>query len=108
MMNGDEFCPLRYCRGVLWFEAFWRVVSALTDAGPTGLLVGTGAVAGVLLIAVLAAGSVLSRRATSVDPGISHQALREHAGRTGVPRHRDPDAAGRTRPRGPTGLLAAA
>ncbi|OJF10121.1 hypothetical protein BG844_33985 [Couchioplanes caeruleus subsp. caeruleus] len=92
----------------MWFEAFRQVVSVLTDAGPTGLLVGTGALAGVLLIAVLAAGVVLSRRATSVTPVITRRALRECAGRTGVPRHRDPDAAGRTRPRGPTGLLAAA
>ncbi|WP_242625079.1 DUF6412 domain-containing protein [Krasilnikovia cinnamomea] len=88
---------------MIWFEAFWQVVSVLTDAGPTGLLAGTGAVASVLLIVALAAGVLLSRRAASANPGITHRALRERAGRTGVPRHRDPDAAGRTRPRGPTG-----
>ncbi|GAB1691189.1 DUF6412 domain-containing protein [Krasilnikovia sp. M28-CT-15] len=93
---------------MIWFEAFRLLVSMLTEAGPTGLLVGTGAVAGVLLIAALAAGVVLSSRATAVHPRIRLRALRDRAGRTGVPRHRDPDAAGRTRPRGPTGLLAAA
>ncbi|WP_430782135.1 DUF6412 domain-containing protein [Actinoplanes sp. G11-F43] len=35
-------------------------------------------------------------------------ALRSRAVRAGVPRHRDPDAPGRTRPRGPTGAPAAA
>ncbi|MFC3385798.1 DUF6412 domain-containing protein [Couchioplanes azureus] len=93
---------------MIWFEAFWQVVSVLTDAGPAGLFVGTGAVAGVLVIAVLAAAVVLSRRTTWVNRGTTHRTWRERAGRTGVPRHRDPDAAGRTRPRGPTGLPAAA
>src|SRR4051794_40206443 len=83
LMDGDGGCALMYGSGVIWVEAFWQVVSVLTDAGPTGLLVGTGAVAGVLLIAVLAAGVVLSRRATSVNPGIIHRAWRERLERTG-------------------------
>lgn len=92
--------------GVTWFEAFWQLVSVLTEPGPAGLLVGAGV--GVLLIAALTAGVLLGRRAAVPDRPVTRRVLREHAGRTGVPRHRDPDAAGRTRPRGPTGALAVA
>lgn len=93
--------------GVIWLAAFSYLVSVLTEAGPTGLLLGTGAIAGVLLVAVFATGA-LGRRAAAVDPCATRRVLRERADRAGVPRHRDPDAPGRTRPRGPTGLLAAA
>lgn len=93
---------------MIWFEAFWHLVSVLTEAGPTGLIVGAGAVAGVLLIAVLTAGVLLGRRAAAPDPRVTRRVLQDRAGRSGVPRHRDPDAPGRTRPRGPTGAPAVA
>ncbi|MEV6597898.1 DUF6412 domain-containing protein [Actinoplanes sp. NPDC051346] len=93
---------------MIWWEALWRLVSVLTEAGPTGLLVGTGVMAGVLLSAVVTAGVLLGRRAPVADPRVIVRVLRTRAGRTGVPRHRDPDASGRTRPRGPTGRVAAA
>lgn len=110
------------------FEALWRMVSVLTrsgpaglllgiagalagvltESGPAGLLVGAGAVAGVLLVTVLTASVLLGGRVTVTGPGASRRWLRERARRTGVPRYRDPDADGRTRPRGPTAALAAA
>jgi hypothetical protein len=93
---------------VTWVEALWHVVSVLTDAGPTGLLVGAGAVAAALLGTVIAAGARLGRRPATAGPHLTRRALQERTRRTGVPRHRDPDASGRVRPRGPTGLLAAA
>ncbi|MCA2211306.1 DUF6412 domain-containing protein [Jidongwangia harbinensis] len=91
-----------------WLEAFWHLVSVLTDAGPTGLLAGAGAVAGVLLGTVVAAGVRLGRRPAAIGPHVTRRVLRERTRRTGVPRHRDPDASGRVRPRGPTRPLAAA
>jgi hypothetical protein len=93
---------------VIWFEAFWQLVSVLTAAGPTGLLVGTGAVAGLLLIVALSAGVLWGRRPTGADSRDAGRTLRQQAARTGVPRHRDPDASGRIRPRGPTRAFAAA
>jgi hypothetical protein len=98
---------------VNWFEALWRLafwclVSVLTESGPTGLLLGAGAVAGVLLVTALAASVVLSGRIAAASPGVSRRVLRERARRTGIPRYRDPDADGRTRPRGPTAAFAAA
>jgi hypothetical protein len=92
---------------MIWFEALWRLVSLLTDAGSAGLLLG-GAAAGVLLLAAIAAVVSIARRAALPDARITRRALRERTARTGVPRHRDPDAPGRTRPRGPTAAPAAA
>lgn len=80
-----------------WFEAIWRLVSVLTDAGPTGLLADTGALAGLPVIAMLAVGRPTGRRAVTADPGQAGRALRRRALRAGVPPHRDPDAAGRAR-----------
>jgi len=85
--------------------AFWHLVSLLTGASPADSAL---AAAAVLLIAVLAAGMFTGRRLTAGDARIPGIGLRARAERTGVPRHRDPDAAGHTRPRGPTGVLAAA
>jgi hypothetical protein len=93
---------------VIWVEALWRLVSVLTESGPTGLLLGAGAIAGVLLVTVLTASVLLGGRTAAVNPGASRRVLRERARRTGVPRYRDPDADGRTRPRGPTAAHAAA
>ena len=93
---------------VICFEAFWHLGSVLTEAGPTGLLAGAGVAAGVLLGVVITAGVLLGRRPATLGPSVTRRVMRERAGRAGVPRHRDPDAAGRVRPRGPTGLVAAA
>ena len=75
-----------------WLDAIWCVVSLLTDAGPVA----------VLLIAVIAAGLLLLRATAADAPAETGRALLTRAARVGVPRHRDPDASGRTRPRGPT------
>jgi hypothetical protein len=92
-----------------WLAALWHVLGVLVDAGPAGLLAGTAAVAGTLLVAALAA-LVLLRRALAGRrvQALTGRALRERSGRIGVPRHRDPDAAGRPRPRAPSAVLAAA
>ncbi|BAL90049.1 hypothetical protein AMIS_48290 [Actinoplanes missouriensis 431] len=89
---------------VMWWEALWRLVGLLTDAGPTALLVGA---AGLLLVTVLAAGLMIDFR-SAANPLVSRSAMRDRARRAGVPRHRDPDAPGRTRPRGPTARPVAA
>ncbi|BBH70475.1 hypothetical protein ACTI_71600 [Actinoplanes sp. OR16] len=91
---------------MLW-EALWRLVGLLTDAGPTAMLVGAASVAGVLLLTALAASALLDSRAVA-NPPVSRAEMRDRARRTGVPRHRDPDAPGRTRPRGPTWSFVAA
>lgn len=93
---------------MIWFEAYWRLVSVLTEAGPTGLLVGAGAIAGLLAIALLASSVLAGHGAAAADSRFTGRALRQRADRTGVPRHRDPDASGRVRPRGPTRVPAAA
>ena len=98
----------RYSAGVLWSVALWHLVSLLTGAGPADLGLGAGAAAAALLIAVLAAGILTGRRVTAADARVPGVGLHARAERTGVPRHRDPDAAGRTRPRGPTAAVAAA
>lgn len=69
----------------------------LTDAGPSAL-------AGVLVVAALAAVVLLVVRQSRAgdDKTGAGLALRARADKAGVPRYRDPDAPGRTRPRGPT------
>lgn len=85
-----------------WLDALWQVVSSLTGATPSAL-------SGLLLIAALAAAVLLLLRGAAADrPARSGQALRTRADRAGVPRQRDPDAPGRTRPRGPTARPVAA
>lgn len=86
----------------------WHLVGVLTDVGPGGLLAGTAAATGVLLAVMLAASAVPRHVRADAGPLVTRRILREHAGRTGMPRHRDPDAAGRSRPRAPTAALAAA
>ena len=85
----------------MWWGALWHLLGLVAEAGPAGAL------AGVLVIAVLAAGVLVTHR-TAAAPGVAGLVLRTRAERAGVPRHRDPDAPGRTRPRGPTATLAAA
>jgi hypothetical protein len=92
---------------VIWLGAFWRLVGVLAEVGPAGVLVATAVTAGVLLTVVLAA-RVLRRVDSGPGPLVTRRILRAQAGRTGIPRHRDPDASGRPRPRAPTAALAAA
>ncbi|MEU4620289.1 DUF6412 domain-containing protein [Actinoplanes sp. NPDC023801] len=90
-----------------WWDALWRLVGLLADASSSDFASGTGALVGVVLLAVLARVLVL-RPTIPADARATAGALRSRAERTGVPRHRDPDASGRTRPRGPTAAPAAA
>lgn len=83
--------------GVLWY-----LVGVLADVGASSMLSGTAAVTGVLLAAVLSAAIQLCGVGVASDLRITRRVLRERSGRTGVPRHRDPDASGRARPRAPT------
>jgi len=95
-----------------WMNALWRLVSVLTGAVLAGVVLTDAvpsALSGLLLIAALAAALLLVLRGvTTARPAHAGQALRTRAERAGVPRHRDPDAPGRTRPRGPTARLVAA
>ncbi len=86
----------------------WYLVGLLTDAGATGMHSGTAAATAALLTVVLSASVLLHRVVTDPDLRITRRLLRERSGRTGIPRHRDPDAAGRARPRAPTTTLAVA
>jgi hypothetical protein len=93
---------------VKWWDALWRLVSMLAEAtGTSDLASGTTALVGVVLIAVLAR-VLLARPVPAADGRAAGGALRSRSERVGVPRHRDPDASGRTRPRGPTATPAAA
>jgi len=86
-------------------DVLWRMVSVLAASASSDLAAVTGAVLiGALLLAVLR----LVQPATPADFPDAGRAVRSRAVRTGVPRHRDPDAPGRTRPRGPTGDMAVA
>jgi hypothetical protein len=93
---------------VIWVGVLWHLIGLLADAGPTGLLAGSTAVTGLLLLALLAARVLVGGATSGTDPLTVRQGLRELARRTGVPRHRDPDAAGRSRPRAPTAAPTAA
>lgn len=84
---------------MLW-DVLWRVVSMLATSGSPDLAAVAGStLLGVLVVAVLR----LVRPAATADGPRSGYKLRDQTIRVGVPRHRDPDAPGRTRPRGPTG-----
>ena len=97
---------------MIWLGALWRLVGVLTvgvltEVSPTSALLATAVAASVLLTAVLAA-RVGRRVGSAPGPLVTRRALRARADRTGIPRHRDPDASGRPRPRAPTATLAAA
>ncbi|GAA0798167.1 DUF6412 domain-containing protein [Spirilliplanes yamanashiensis] len=81
---------------VLWLGAF---VGGLADVSPAAVL--TGAL--VLLVAAVAARAVLRAAAGGARPWV---AARHRQRAAGVPRHRDPDAAGRSRPRAPAAVPA--
>ncbi|PZG17396.1 hypothetical protein C1I95_15595 [Micromonospora craterilacus] len=87
---------------------FWYLVGVLADVGASSMLSGTAAATAALLAVVLSASILLQRVGADPDLRITRRILRERSGRTGVPRHRDPDAAGRARPRAPTATLAVA
>ncbi|MFC7483518.1 DUF6412 domain-containing protein [Luedemannella flava] len=102
-----------------WAEAFWHLVGvlvklasdgtgrSLADLGSAGLLAGSAAA--VLLVALLVTrATVGGAGAPIVRPFATRRVLRDRDRRVGVPRHRDPDASGRSRPRAPTAALAAA
>ncbi|WP_239098098.1 DUF6412 domain-containing protein [Micromonospora qiuiae] len=91
---------------VIGLGVLWYLVGVLADVGASSMLSGTAAATGVLLTVLLAAANLLHRVVTDPDLRITRRMLRERSGRTGVPRHRDPDAAGRARPRAPTTPLA--
>jgi hypothetical protein len=80
---------------VIWSAALWQLAGALTDVSPAGLLVAA------LLAGLLVAVATVGRRAPLGGPQITTGGLRQRAALI-LPRHRDPDAPGRTRPRGPT------
>jgi hypothetical protein len=88
-------------------DALWRLVGMLAAASSSDLVAGTSALVGVVLIAVLARVLVVRPSGFGDVRGVG-RALRRRSDRTGVPRHRDPDAPGRTRPRGPTSRPAVA
>jgi len=86
---------------MVWLGAFWHVVSVLAEVGPAAVLAGA--------VALLLAARLRPRPAPLPrGPRVTRGALRERSGRAGVPRHRDPDAAGRSRPRAPSAVHAAA
>jgi hypothetical protein len=74
--------------------------------GPAGLLAGTAAAIGVLLIVVLTARPG-GGRAEPDGADLAGRILRDRAGHTGTPRLTDPDAPGRSRPRAPCAAHAA-
>jgi hypothetical protein len=90
----------------------WRVGWHLlfVPPGPSGVMVATVAVTVLVgLLAVgLAAAALIGRIAAAVPLSGRTSALREKSWRAGFLRQRDPDAAGRARPRAPAAAPAAA
>lgn len=94
----------------MWLSTLGHLVGVLTDIGPTGsagLITGTATAALLLLAAVLAVRTLLVRALAEPLLRATPQALRAQSTRTGIPRHRDPNAAGRARPRAPSSAPAA-
>jgi hypothetical protein len=89
---------------VTLFAAFCYLVGLLTGDS----LATTGAAVAVLVIAVLSAAVLAAFLAVGHRQHRPGLAVRDRATRARVPRLSDPDAEGRTRPRGPTGRPAAA
>jgi hypothetical protein len=82
---------------------WWQLLGVLAGVGPAGFV----AAAGVLLATLLTVRALIRGVAVAHGPRVIRRLLREQA-TTAVPRHRDPDARGRSRPRAPTAALAAA
>jgi hypothetical protein len=84
-----------------WLAYLTACVALLGSPGLTSAV----ASAAVLVVAVVLALYAVTGLRLS-QPRAVLDAMRERARRVGVPRQRDPDAAGRARPRAPTSLLA--
>ncbi len=88
----------------MFAAALWHLLGALltADGSPAGLLAGA-AVAGLALLLVAAvAGRALLHRGAGLPRPWSR--LGRHLRGAPVPRYRDPDAAGRSRPRAPAAV----
>jgi hypothetical protein len=96
--------------GFAIFAAFERVpVHALLSGGhPSGLMVLAAITLTGMLVALLAQGARIAATAAAVPLGCRAAALRAKSWRAGFLPQRDPDAAGRSRPRAPTASPAAA
>ncbi len=81
---------------------------ALPGLAPSGLLVLAAITLTGMLIALLAQGGRVAAAVTAIPQGRRAAALREKSWRAGFLPQRDPDAAGRARPRAPTAAPAAA
>lgn len=81
---------------------------ALPGSAPSGLLVLAAIALTGMLVALLAHGARVAAAVTAIPQGRRACALREKSWRAGFLPQRDPDAAGRARPRAPTVALTAA
>jgi hypothetical protein len=81
---------------------------ALPGSAPSGLLVLAAITLTGMLVALLAHSARVAAAVTAIPQGRRACALREKSWRAGFLPQRDPDAAGRARPRAPTAALAAA
>ncbi len=109
-MNAAVLTALSPVLGLL--ADLWQATGhlLLTPSGPAGLAVAAltvSVLAGALAVG-LASGARLGRIAAAVPLISRAAALREKAWRAGFQRQRDPDAAGRPRPRAPSAVPAAA
>lgn len=115
----DATAPGMIARGVIALGSVLALLSGLwwltahslfVPAGPPTLAVTllAGAVLGGVLAASLAGGAGLARLATAIPLISRAAALREKSWRAAFTRQRDPDAAGRPRPRAPSAAPAAA
>ncbi len=80
----------------------------LPGVAPSGLLVLAAITLTGMLIALLAHSARVAAAVTAIPQGRRAAALREKSWRAGFLPQRDPDAAGRARPRAPTAAPAAA
>ncbi len=81
---------------------------ALPGTASSGLLVLAAIALTGLLVALLAHSARVAAAVTAIPQDRRARALREKSWRAGFLPQRDPDAAGRARPRAPTAALAAA
>jgi hypothetical protein len=81
---------------------------ALPGSAPSGLLMLAAITLTGMLVALLARSARVAAAVTAIPQGRRARALREKSWRAGFLPQRDPDAAGRARPRAPTAAPAAA
>jgi len=89
---------------MVWLSALWHVLDVLAAVGPAGIVVA----AATLAMTVLSGRLPRDRDTHRSELRCTRRVLRESTSRAGVPRHRDPDAAGRSRPRAPSTAVPAA